>query len=112
MFSLYLYPDPSSHSELTVTWFVQTHGAAYDYDTVIIGLMIAINSMFGLPFLVAATVRSQNHVHALAEKDPQGRILSVQETRLTHLLIHVLCLVALFALNALKLIPMPVLYVS
>jgi len=49
-------------------------------------------------------------VHALAEKDPQGRILSVQETRLTNLLIHVLCLASLFALDALKLIPMPVLY--
>ena len=74
--------------------------------------MIAVNSLFGFPWLVAATVRSQNHVHAMAEKDPQGRILSVQETRLTHLLIHVLCLASLFALEALKLIPMPVLYVS
>ena len=73
--------------------------------------MIAVNSMFGLPFLVAATVRSQNHVHALAEKDSHGRIQEVQETRLTHLMIHLLILAALFALDALKLIPMPVLYV-
>lgn len=74
--------------------------------------MIVVNAMFGLPILVAATVRSQNHVHAMAEKSPDGRIESVQETRLTHLFIHVLCLVSLFALDALKLIPMPVLYVS
>mmetsp|Transcript_14586 Transcript_14586/g.25695 ORF Transcript_14586/g.25695 Transcript_14586/m.25695 type:complete len:355 (-) Transcript_14586:839-1903(-) len=32
------------------------HGAAYNYDTLIIAFMIAINSMLGLPWLVAATV--------------------------------------------------------
>ena len=72
--------------------------------------MAAVNGILGLPVLVAATVRSLNHVHALAEKDPSGRIESVQETRLTHLFIHVLVLVSLFALEVLKLIPMPVLY--
>lgn len=66
----------------------------------------------GLPWLVAATVRSLNHVHALAEKTPDGKIESVRETRLTHLGIHLLCFISIFALNALKVIPMPVLYVS
>jgi len=61
---------------------------------------------------VAATVRSLNHVHALAEKTPDGKIESVHETRLTHLGIHLLCFISIFALNALKVIPMPVLYVS
>lgn len=89
-----------------------THGEAYNYDTVIIGLMIAINSMLGLPWLVAATVRSLNHIHAMAEKLPDGKIISVKETRLTHLGIHLLCLVSIFALDVLKLIPVPVLYVS
>ena len=88
------------------------HGAAYNYDTVIIGIMIAVNSLLGLPWLVAATVRSLNHVHALASKSPDGKILSVQETRLTHLGIHLLCLASIFALDVLKLIPVPVLYVS
>lgn len=74
--------------------------------------MVAINSIFGLPVLVAATVRSLNHVHAMAEKSPDGKILSVQETRLTHLFIHLLCFASLFALSVLKEIPMPVLYVS
>jgi hypothetical protein len=83
-----------------------THGTAYDYDTVVIGLMVAINSMFGLPILVAATVRCQNHVHALAEKDEHGKILSVQQTRLTNFFIHVLCLVALFCLPVLQMLPM------
>lgn len=36
--------------------------------------------------------------------------MAVRETRLTHLGIHLLCLASIFALNALKLIPMPILY--
>lgn len=86
------------------------HGDAYDYDTLIIGLMIFVDSLLGLPWLVAATVRSLNHVHAMAEKSSDGKIISVQETRLTHLGIHLLCLASIFALEVLKLIPMPVLY--
>lgn len=89
-----------------------THGEAYDWDTVIIGIMVFINSLLGLPWLVAATVRSLNHVHALADKSPDGKILSVQETRLTPLFVHLLCLASIFALDILKLIPVPVLYVS
>ena len=87
-----------------------THGEAYNWDTILIAIMIAINSMLGLPWLVAATVRSLNHLNALAEKDEKGKIISVQETRLTHFGIHALVLVSLFALDVLKLIPVPVLY--
>ena len=88
-----------------------THGAAYNYDTIVIGISILVNSMFGLPWLCAATVRSVNHLQALATKDEKGTtIVSVQETRLTHLLIHVLVLVTLFAMQILKLLPMSVLY--
>ena len=86
------------------------HGDAYNYDTVVIGAMILVNSLLGLPWLVAATVRSLNHIHAMAEKSPDGTILSIQETRLTNLGIHSLCLATIFALDVLKLIPVPVLY--
>lgn len=86
------------------------HGDAYNYDTVIIALMVAINSMLGLPWLVAATVRSLNHIHAMATKLPNGKFVKVCETRLTGLCIHILCLVTIFALGLLQLIPMPVLY--
>jgi len=72
--------------------------------------MIAVNSIVGLPWLVASTVPSVIHVQATAEKDKDGRIISVVESRLTHILIHVLILAAIFALNLLKLIPVPVLY--
>jgi hypothetical protein len=88
-----------------------THGTAYNFDTIIIGAMIAVNSIFGLPWLVAATVRSLNHLHALAEKSPDGKtIYSVMETRLTGLFAHVLILASLFFLDVIRLIPVPVLY--
>jgi len=86
------------------------HGDAYNYDTVIIALMVAVNSILGLPWLVAATVRSLNHIHAMATKSSSGKFLKVHESRLTGLGIHLLCLASIFALNLLKWIPMPVLY--
>jgi len=86
------------------------HGQAYNYDTLIIGFMIAVNSMLGLPWLVAATVRSLNHLHALGKKNALGKFVSVQETRLTNLLVHSLVLASIFALTVIKLIPVPVLY--
>ena len=100
-----------------ITWHLANHpqhklknGSAYNWDTIVIGIFVFINSLLGLPWLVAATVRTLNHIHALAEKTPEGKILSVQETRLTSFFIHLLCLASIFALNVLKLIPVPVLY--
>ena len=66
--------------------------------------------MFGLPWLVAATVRSLNHLHALGNKTVDGIFIDVQETRLTNLLVHALVLASIFALDVIKLIPVPVLY--
>jgi len=87
-----------------------THGDAYNYDTIILGLLVAICSILGQPWMVAATVRAIAHVNALAEKDEHGMITHVQETRLTHILTHGLVLGTMFALPLLKLIPVPVLY--
>jgi hypothetical protein len=86
------------------------HGDAFNYDTLLIAIMLLVNSLLGLPWLVAATVRSLTHLHALAEKTPSGKIERVNETRLTHLGIHLLVFVSIFVLNVLKVIPMPVLY--
>ena len=87
-----------------------SHGEAYNYDTIIIAIMLAVNSMLGLPWLVAATVRSITHVQALTERDSKGNVLHVQETRLTHFFIHALVGVAILFLNELRVIPVPVLY--
>jgi len=74
--------------------------------------------MFGLPWLVAATVRSLNHVRSLATIDsvtlPNGetheRIVHVRENRMTGLTIHLLIGFSLLLLPWLKEIPMAVLY--
>ena len=77
-----------------------TKGTAYHWNTLILGLFIAIMSLFGLPWLVAATVRSMLMVKSLAqtEKDGAGRerIISVNDNRLCAFLIHVMVLAAVF----------------
>jgi len=35
-----------------------THGDAYNYDTIIIGIAVAVNSLLGLPWIDAAAVRA------------------------------------------------------
>eukprot|EP00559_Dactyliosolen_fragilissimus_P003061 CAMPEP_0184864530 /NCGR_PEP_ID=MMETSP0580-20130426/15285_1 /TAXON_ID=1118495 /ORGANISM="Dactyliosolen fragilissimus" /LENGTH=628 /DNA_ID=CAMNT_0027363365 /DNA_START=8 /DNA_END=1894 /DNA_ORIENTATION=- len=87
-----------------------THGDAYNLNTLLIGIMVGVNAIFGLPWLVAATVRSLAHLHALAEKNRDGSFESVLQTRLSNLFVHILILVSIFILPALKVIPVPVLY--
>jgi mannitol/fructose-specific phosphotransferase system IIA component (Ntr-type) len=93
-------------------------GEAYHLDLGVVGILIACCSMFGLPWLVAATVRSLNHVRSLATIDsvtlPNGetheRIVHVRENRMTGLTIHLLIGFSLLLLPWLKEIPMAVLY--
>jgi hypothetical protein len=93
-------------------------GSAYHLDLAIVGGLIGICSLFGLPWLVAATVRSLAHVRGLATLEevvsPAGaareRITHVQETRITGLAIHLLIALSLLLLPALKVVPMAVLY--
>ena len=93
-------------------------GKAYHLDLGVVGILIACCSMFGLPWLVAATVRSLNHVRSLATVDsvtlPSGethdRIIHVRENRMTGLTIHLLIGLSLMLLPWLKEIPMAVLY--
>ena len=95
-----------------------TKGEGYHLDVGIVGTLIAICSLFGLPWLVAATVRSLNHLRSLAtteevigpEGDRADRIINVRENRITGLSIHILIGVSLLALPLLKNIPMAVLY--
>jgi hypothetical protein len=93
-------------------------GEAYHLDLGVVGILLAVCSMFGLPWLVAATVRSLNHVRSLATVDevvlPGGetheRIIHLRENRMTGLAIHLLIGLSLLLLPLLKEIPMAVLY--
>jgi mannitol/fructose-specific phosphotransferase system IIA component (Ntr-type) len=93
-------------------------GEAYHWDFGLLGVMTAGLSLFGLPWVVAATVRSLNHVRSLAATeevivpggDAREKIIHVRETRLPALCIHLLMAASLVFLAYLKYIPMAVLY--
>ena len=87
-------------------------------DLIVVGVLMGACSLFGLPWLVAATVRSLNHLRSLATieeaTDISGsqreRLLHVRETRITGLAIHILIGLSLLLLSILKTIPMATLY--
>jgi len=93
-------------------------GSGYHLDLAVVAGLVAVCSMFGLPWLVAATVRSLNHVRSLATTeevvqrggDTRERIVHVRENRVTSLAIHLLIGASLFLLPYLSLVPMAVLY--
>jgi uncharacterized integral membrane protein len=68
-----------------------------------------VNGFLGLPWLVATTVPCLVHLNNLSEKDKDGNIIHVQETRLTFLGSHTILGLSLLFLSTLKQIPLPVL---
>jgi len=93
-------------------------GESYHLDLAVVGGLVGICSLFGLPWLVAATVRSLNHVRSLATieeavlpgGDRHDRIIHVRENRVSPLTIHVLIGISLLLLPLLRAVPMAVLY--
>lgn len=93
-------------------------GATYHLDLGIVGILIGVCSLFGLPWLRAATVRSLNHVRSLAtseevvsnEGERHDRIIHVRENRISALAIHIMLGLSLCLLAVLKMVPMAVLY--
>ena len=86
-----------------------THGPTYNWDLFLNGVCNLVNGMLGLPWLVSTTVPCIVHLHNLAEKDKNGQIIHVQETRLTFLGSHTILGLSLLFLSTLKQIPLPVL---
>lgn len=88
-------------------------GSGYHLDLLVVGLLVGVCSLFGLPWMVAATVRSLNHVRSLADIDDNGdgeRILGVAENRVTPLAVHLLVGASLLLLSLLEQVPMSVLF--
>jgi hypothetical protein len=81
-------------------------------DMLVISILTALQSLVGIPWLVAATVRSLSHVGALSKYDKDGKVEGTIEQRLTGVSIHTLigCSV-LFAKprQLLTQVPLPVL---
>ena len=86
------------------------HGEAYNYDLCLNGMFNFVNGILGLPWLVATTVPCIIHLNSLADKDKDGNIIDVQETRLTLFFSHLMVGLSLLVLELLQLLPMPVLY--
>lgn len=92
-------------------------GPAFHLDLLVIGLIMALSSVFGLPWIVAATVHSLNHVKSLTQTELRGDgaarsevIVAVRENRVSGLAIHVMIAASVFMLPLIKLIPMVVLF--
>ena len=93
-------------------------GESYHLDLSVVGVLTVVCSILGLPWLIAATVRSLNHVRAMARVeesvsstgDRRDRIVHVHENRITGLAVHLLIAASLFLLPLLQSVPKPVLY--
>ncbi|KAM5234051.1 sodium bicarbonate cotransporter 3 isoform 15-T15 [Hipposideros larvatus] len=91
-------------------------GAGYHLDLLVVGVMLGVCSIMGLPWFVAATVLSISHVNSLklesecSAPGEQPKFLGIREQRVTGLIIFILMGLSVFMTSVLKFIPMPVLY--
>ncbi|XP_043299569.1 sodium bicarbonate cotransporter 3 isoform X5 [Cervus canadensis] len=91
-------------------------GAGYHLDLLVVGVMLGVCSVMGLPWFVAATVLSISHVNSLKVESEcsapgeQPKFLGIREQRVTGLMIFILMGLSVFMTSVLKFIPMPVLY--
>ncbi|KAG8223167.1 hypothetical protein J437_LFUL000333, partial [Ladona fulva] len=91
-------------------------GCGYHLDLFILALLIMLCSALGLPWFVAATVLSINHVNSLklesecAAPGEKPQFLGVREQRVTHILIFIMIGLSVFLTPMLRHIPMPVLF--
>ncbi|XP_054168120.1 electroneutral sodium bicarbonate exchanger 1-like isoform X2 [Oppia nitens] len=91
-------------------------GGGYHLDLFVLCILIAICSIMGLPWFVAATVLSMTHVNSLkmeSECSAPGekpQFLGVRENRVTHICIFTLIGMSVFFTKVLQKIPMPVLF--
>lgn len=83
--------------------------ATYHLDLLLVGLLLAACSALGLPWLVAATVRSMTHERALSAVGADGTP-DIRVNRLSPLLVHALIGASLAGAALLRLVPMSVLF--
>nr|CAD7569370.1 unnamed protein product [Timema californicum] len=91
-------------------------GCGYHLDLFVLANLIIICSIMGLPWFVAATVLSINHVNSLkvesecAAPGEKPQFLGVREQRVTHILIFLMMGLSVVLTPVLRHIPMAVLY--
>lgn len=91
-------------------------GSGYHLDMLIVGILVVVHGLLGLPWYVAATVTALAHIMSLkkvSECTAPGEkptFLGVREQRITALLVGLFSGLAVLFTSVLKYIPMPVLY--
>ena len=91
-------------------------GCGYHLDLLLVALLIMVCSALGIPWFVAATVLSINHVRSLQRESESAApgekpsFLGIREQRVTHVVIFLTIGMSVFMTPILSKIPMPVLY--
>ncbi|XP_055327038.1 electroneutral sodium bicarbonate exchanger 1-like isoform X4 [Sitodiplosis mosellana] len=91
-------------------------GCGYHLDLFVLAILTQICTTLGLPWFVAATVMSLNHVNSLklesecAAPGEKPQFLGVREQRVTHVMIFLTIGCSVFLTPLLSHIPMPVLF--
>ncbi|XP_061393946.1 sodium bicarbonate cotransporter 3 [Musca vetustissima] len=91
-------------------------GCGYHLDLFVLSILIQICSIMGLPWFVAATVLSINHVNSLKKESEcsapgeKPQFLGVREQRVTHIMIFLSIGLSVYLTPILCHIPMPVLF--
>ena len=91
-------------------------GCGYHLDLLVLAIIVVISSVFGLPWFIANTIPSINHIQSLIKESSTSipgekpQFLGVREQRLTSLMIAILTGFSVLMTPILALIPMPVLY--
>ncbi|KFB53734.1 anion exchanger 1 variant 2 [Anopheles sinensis] len=91
-------------------------GCGYHLDLFVLSCLIQICTVMGLPWFVAATVLSINHVNSLKKESETAapgekpQFIGVREQRVTHILIFLTIGCSVLLTPLLSHIPMPVLY--
>lgn len=88
--------------------FILQKGCGYHLDLLMVGIMLGVCSLMGLPWFVAATVLSISHVNSLKVESEcsapgeQPKFLGIREQRVTGLMIFVLMGLSVFMTSVLK----------
>ena len=96
--------------------FLLHKGGGYHLDLLVLAVIITICSIFGLPWFVAATVLSINHIQSLRKESESSapgekpQFLGIREQRVTNVMIGVAIGLSTLITPVLALIPMPVLF--
>ena len=91
-------------------------GGGYHLDLMVLAVTIVICSVFGLPWFVAATVLSINHLQSLAKESEVSapgempQFLGIREQRVTSIAVGVCIGLSTMITPVLAIIPMPVLF--